>query len=55
MLFWVATFVPLLVALVLFLTGQTLAAGIVAGVGFTVLMGAFVLWESFRERRPPDA
>ncbi len=51
MQFWIATLIPLVAAAVLFFTGHTVAAGIVAAVGFTVLMGAFVLWEEFRPRR----
>jgi hypothetical protein len=49
--FWIATLVPLVAAAVLFFVGHTVAAGIVAGVGFTIVMGAFVLWEEFRPRR----
>jgi hypothetical protein len=50
-LFWIATVVPLAAAVGLALSGHTVAAGIVAGIGFTVLMGVFVLWEEFRPRR----
>jgi hypothetical protein len=49
--FWIATLVPLVAAAVLWFMGYTVAAGIVAGVGFTILMGALVLWEEFRPRR----
>ncbi len=51
MLFWIATLVPLAAAAALFAVGHTVAAGIVAGTGFTVLMGTFVLWEEYRPRR----
>lgn len=50
MQFLIATIIPIVAAIVLVVAGHTVAAGVVAGIGFTVVMGAFVLWEEFRPR-----
>jgi hypothetical protein len=49
--FWIAVFITLASAAALWFLDHKVAAGIVLGTGFTVVMGVIVLWEEYRPRR----